>query len=73
MMACCNLTVLSFGKHKLCKTIRSVNRPQGHTLFSCSIQLNLIFQLLIKAKVLKIKTFLTFKVSYVVFIMLIKC
>ena len=44
--------------------------PQGY-IFSCSSQLSMKFRLLIKAKMLKIKTFIAFKRSAVVFIMLI--
>ena len=40
-------------------------------LFSCSTQLSMKFQQFIETKMLKIKTFLAFKLSYVVFIMLI--
>ena len=39
--------------------------------FSCSTQLSMTFQMLIKSKMLKIKTFLAFKLSDSVFIMLI--
>ena len=40
-------------------------------LFSCSTQLSMKFQLLIKTKMLKTYDFLAFKLSYAVFIMLI--
>ena len=40
-------------------------------LFSCSIHLSMIFQLLIKGHMVKIKIFLVLKLSDVVFILLI--
>ena len=46
--------------------------PEVIKLFSCSTQLSMKFQLLIKSKIGKIWTFIAFKHSDVVFIMLIK-
>ena len=48
-----------------------MNQARGYKSFSYSTQLSTKFQLLIKTKILKIKTFLAFKLSGVVFIMLI--
>ena len=45
--------------------------PRSYKTFSCSIQLCMKFHLPLKTKKLKIKTFLAFKLSNVVFIMLI--
>ena len=46
--------------------------PEVIKLFSCSTKLSIEFQMLITTKLLKEKTFLAFKLSYVIFIMLIK-
>ena len=45
--------------------------PQDFKTFSCTTQLSMEFQLLIKSNMLKNMTFLAFKLSDVVFIMLI--
>ena len=45
--------------------------PQVIKLFSRSTQLSIEFQMLIKSKMFKIKTFLAFRCSDVLFIMLI--
>ena len=48
-----------------------VTRLEVIKLFPCSTQLSMQFQLLIRAKMLKIKTFLPLKLSDGVFVMLI--
>ena len=46
-------------------------RPRGYTIFSCSTQLSMAFQLPLKTKMLKNKDSLAFNLSGVVFIILI--
>ena len=53
-----------------CMMSFGMTRPQGYKPLSCSTQLSMKFQLLIKAKMLKNKDF-SFKLSDVAFIMLI--
>ena len=52
-----------------CQTFKI--RPRGYKTFFSSTQLSMNFQLLIKTKMLKNKTFLAFKLADVLFIMLI--
>ena len=54
-----------------CCTFRIITRPEVIKLFSCSTQLSMIFQLLIKTKNRQIKKFFALSLLDVVFIMLI--
>ena len=46
-------------------------KQYGPAIFSCSTELSMKFQLLIKTKMLKVKYFLAFKLSDTAFILLI--
>ena len=51
----------------------SVSLPWGYKFVSCSTELSMKFQLLLKSKILQTNTFLAFKLLDVVFIMLHLC